>query len=117
MVKRTRVVQNARPWPSHWQVLHEWDIPASIKLPRRTERHLVSREFEIALKGAPSQWLLFDKYVYNPANDKEWVDAFTQGNFAAYTAFRPERIIKVRARVVSRRPKKPTETVDTQGAT
>lgn len=117
MQRRTKRVSNATPWPKHWEVVQEWDVPASIKLPRGNDRHLVSRGHEVALKGAPSTWLLFDRYVYNPANDKEWIDAFVQGHYAGFTAFRPDRIIKVRRRVQSRKPKVQVETVETNGAT
>jgi hypothetical protein len=115
-MRRVKAVRNDTPWPDHWQVFKEWDVPAPIKLPRGSDRHLVSRKTEIALKGAPNAWLLFDKYVYNQSNDKEWVDAFTQGHFAAFTAFRPDQIVKVRSRAV-RRLAKPIETVVTNGAT
>lgn len=116
MTRRVKIVQNITPWPKHWQVVTEWDVPASIRLPRGSNRHLVSRKSEIALKGAPNSWLLFDKYVYNPVNDREWIDAFTQGPYTAFTAFRPEQIVKVRDRAV-RRLAKPVETVVTNGAT
>jgi hypothetical protein len=117
MIRKTKTVRNDTPWPSHWQVLTEWDVPAEIKLPRGSDRHLVSRKSEVALKGSPSSWLLFDKYVYNPENDKEWIDAFIQGHFASFTAFRPDQIAKVRARVIPKRLAKPTETVRTNGET
>lgn len=116
MTKRTKTVRNDTPWPAHWQVSTEWDVPPEIKLPRNSDRHLVSRRTEVALKGAPSNWLLFERRVYNPANDKEWVDAFYQGRFAGFTAFRPEQIVRVRQRAVRRTPK-PVETVVTNGAT
>lgn len=112
MVRRTKIVRNDTPWPAHWQVLKEWDVPAEIRLPRGSDRRLVSRMTEVAIKGAPSSWLLFDKYVYNPANDKEWVDAFAQGNISGFTAFRPEQIVKVRSRVVPKK-RKPIEDVKT----
>lgn len=116
-MKRTRTVPGAKQWPDHWRVALQWDVPEEIKLPRGTPRHLVSRQYEVTLKGAPSTWLLFDRYVYNPENGKEWVDAFFQGHYGGYTAFRPDRIVKVRKRVMPRKKKTLVETVDTNGAT
>lgn len=116
MVKTVKPVRNDTPWPRHWVVSKEWTLPADIKLPRGSDRILVSRRHEVALKGHPSVWYLFDRHVYNPQVDREWIDAFAAHPHTHFTAFRPDEIIKVRAHVAPRK-RKPVETVNTDERT
>ena len=104
------------PWPDSWQVSPDWDLPEGVGTIRGI-RTLSSRKHEVALKGHPSTWYLFDRYVFNTDNGKEWVDAFQLHPHNCFTAFRPDQIIKVRVHVPPRKKKSLVETVNTNGAT
>ena len=108
MKRLKKLPPNLTPWPKHWQVSTTWDVPESIKLPRTSVRTLVSREHEVALKGTPNSWILFDRYVQNKVTGTTWVDGFLPKPFGVFTAFRPELIVKTRKRVMPR-PKKEKE--------
>lgn len=88
----TKRIRNNTPWPAHWIVSNTYEACG---------KTLESRKWEVALKGAPSTWYLFDRHVTNPELGVEWVDAFALKPFGAFTAFRPEMIVKVRARRVA----------------
>lgn len=105
MKRLKKVPLNLTPWPKHWTVSTTWEVPESIKLPRGNPRELVSREHEVALKGSPNAWFLFDKHVTNENLYTEWIDAFAPKPYGMFTSFRAEQIVKTRKRVMPR-PKK-----------
>jgi hypothetical protein len=112
-VKRLkRVPVNETPWPKHWTVATMWDVPESIKLPRGNPRTLISREHEVACKGSPNSWILFDRHVTNKSATSEqttWVDGFLPKPFGVFTSFRSDQIVKTRKRVLPRPKKEATK--------
>jgi hypothetical protein len=108
MPRRKKIHYEGNPWPKHWDVALEWTVPKDQKLPRGSIRELESRKFEVALKGHPSVWYLFDRYVVNNATGAVWVDAFQLPPHGGFTSFRPEMIVNTRRHLP---PRKKTVTV------
>jgi len=106
--RQTRRVRNDTPWPAHWEVSFTYTHGKTV---------LESRKHEVALKGHPNVWYVFDRHVINPAIGKEWIDALALKPFGAFTAFRPEMIVKVRARRIAKESaKKANESVVSDNA-
>jgi hypothetical protein len=116
MPRRKTIKYDGNPWPDSWEVSFTWSLPEGVGTVRGI-RELETRKHEIALKGHPSTWLLFDRYVHNTDNGAVWVDAFEMHPHNCFTSFRPEQIVKVRVHVPPKKKKSLTETVDTRGAT
>lgn len=113
MLRRKQSRYPGNPWPDSWRVSTTWELPRTAGTARGI-RTLESRKHEVAIKGHPSTWYIFDRYVYNTDNGAEWVDAFAMHPHAHFTSFRPGEIIKVRVHVPPKK-RKVIETVKTNG--
>lgn len=114
MPRRRQSKYVGNPWPDSWQVRFSWTLPDGVGTVRGI-RELETRKHEVALKGHPGTWYIFERYVYNTDNDAEWVDAFAMHPHAHFTSFRPSEIIKVRVHVPPKK-RKVVETVKPNAA-
>lgn len=102
-LRRRRIKYVGNPWPGHWNVSQTWTVPDETKLPRGSNRELVSRQWEVSFRGHPNTWFIFDRYVYNSHTETEWVDVFATHPHAHFASFRPENIVNTRRHI---KPKK-----------
>ena len=109
MPRRKQSKYEGDPWPDSWDVRFAWTLPESAGTVRGI-RELETRKHDVALKGHPSVWYMFDRYVFNNDNGKEWVDAFALYPHAHWHSFRPDEIVKVRVHIEPKK-RKPTQIV------